>query len=46
MGDQDWTTVVLQKSTRQKKTGLSSAQELSKTRLSGVQVSTEKKFGK
>jgi hypothetical protein len=42
---QDWTTVVLHKTAKQKTAGLNTAQAINKARLSGVQVVAEKKIG-
>jgi hypothetical protein len=42
--DQDWSTVTLTKSTKQKNAGLSTAQAISRGKMTGA-VSTERKYG-
>ena len=44
MSDQDWTTVTLSKSKEQKTSGLNQAQIIAKTRMTGGDVATQKKF--
>jgi putative transcription factor len=44
MADQDWTTVVLTKTNKQKQAGLSSAQAISQAKIAG-NIVTEKKHG-